>query len=128
MRDVIDLFRQAAFDPEHVATLGNAYDLAIASLSRPLRPGLDSLHESIARQLILLAKGGERDTDRLCSSALKALASDITKAEHHAHHEFLRKVFISMNQIALNIDTSKQQITESITLLTSIDRQLQQTF
>lgn len=66
--DVLQLFRDAAFDPETVKTLCAAYDKARASLHDKGQP--DIVNEVIARRIIALAKEGERDPDRLCAGAL----------------------------------------------------------
>jgi hypothetical protein len=56
---IIQLFRAAAFDPESVATLSAAYDLATRRLhDRDRRPAL--VNEIIAQRIIDLAEKGER--------------------------------------------------------------------
>lgn len=71
MSTVVDLFRATAFDPETVKALCDAYDKAVKSLHDTGQPYLVS--EVIAQRIIALAKQGERDPDRLCEDALKAL-------------------------------------------------------
>ena len=72
---IIQLFRAAAFDPESVATLSAAYDLATRRLhDRDRRPAL--VNEIIAQRIINLAEKGERDPDALASGALNALGFD----------------------------------------------------
>jgi hypothetical protein len=58
------------FDPETARLLGIAFETALQALrswgvSDPPR-------EAVAKALIDLAKGGERDPERLCNEALKA--------------------------------------------------------
>jgi hypothetical protein len=70
MTTVVDLF-QNAFDPETVKTLCEAYDKACKRLHDTGQPYLVS--EVIAQRIIATAKRGERDPERLCEVALKAL-------------------------------------------------------
>jgi hypothetical protein len=70
MTTVVDLFRNA-FDPETVKTLCEAYDKACKQLHDTGQPYLVS--EVIAQRIIATAKRGERDPERLCEVALKAL-------------------------------------------------------
>lgn len=55
-------------DPEALAIAGVAFDKARAALAG--REGTDVPEEALARQIITLAHGGERDSDRLCEKAL----------------------------------------------------------
>jgi hypothetical protein len=68
---VIEFFNATAFDPETVTALCDAYDRARASLHDTGQPAI--VNEIIAQNLIALAKTGERDPERLCEGALKAL-------------------------------------------------------
>lgn len=83
MGEVVHIFRAAAFEPELLEALGEAYDLAIASLPSLVRTG--NLDFSIAKQLISLAERGERDAVRLSHEALKATQVEIREAEQRAH-------------------------------------------
>ena len=56
------------FDPETAATLGAAYDEAVARL--PDQP--DVVFELIAERLVALAARGERNVHKLCDEALIA--------------------------------------------------------
>jgi hypothetical protein len=59
-----------SFDAETTRLMGIAFETAIEALrNRGVR---DPPREEIARAIIDLAKGGERDADRLCDGALKA--------------------------------------------------------
>lgn len=60
-----------AFDPETTAILTAAYDKAIAALHDRGQPEI--VREIIAKRIITLAGKGERDPDRLCTSALTAI-------------------------------------------------------
>jgi hypothetical protein len=70
--NVVDLFYTAAFDPETVKVLCDAYDRAFKSLHDTGQPYVVS--EVIAQHIIIaLAKQGERNPARLCEYALKAI-------------------------------------------------------
>jgi hypothetical protein len=58
------------FDVETTRLMGIAFETAIQALRN--WGVLDPPREEIARAIIALAKGGERDADRLCDAALKA--------------------------------------------------------
>ncbi|HYC17299.1 MAG TPA: hypothetical protein VEC94_08835 [Pseudolabrys sp.] len=68
-----DLFHAAAFDPETVKLLCDAYERARKSLHDTGQP--DIVNEIIAQRMIALAKQGERDPEKLCEGALKALGN-----------------------------------------------------
>jgi hypothetical protein len=56
------------FDPEIAATLGAAYDEAVARLlNQP-----DIVRETIAKRIVALTAKGERDAHALCDKALIA--------------------------------------------------------
>lgn len=71
MGTILDLFHGTAFDPETVKTLCDAYEKARKSLHDTGQPHI--VNEIIAQRIIALAQQGERDPDRLCAGALKAL-------------------------------------------------------
>jgi len=73
MGTILDLFRQAGFDPETVKTLGDAYEKARKSLHDTGQPQI--VNEIIAQRIVALAKKGERNPDRLCAGALTALGN-----------------------------------------------------
>jgi hypothetical protein len=73
MTNVVKLFQAAAFDPEEVETLASAYEKARRSLQDRGQP--DIVQTIIAERIIAAAKGGERDPDKLCETALRALGS-----------------------------------------------------
>jgi len=58
----------AHFDPEIAATLGAAYDEAVARLLK--QP--DIVRETIAKRIVALAAKGGRDVHALCDKALIA--------------------------------------------------------
>jgi hypothetical protein len=65
-------------DPETVRLLGIAFETALQALRS--WGVFDPPCEAIAKALIDLAKGGERDPERLCEGALKACQRAITSA------------------------------------------------
>jgi len=71
MGAVVELFRDAAFDPEAVKVLSVAFEKARKSLHDKGQPEI--VQEVIARRLIACAQRGERDPDKLCEEALTAL-------------------------------------------------------
>jgi hypothetical protein len=73
MGTILDLFNQAASDPEMVKTLCEAYEKACKSLHDTGQPEI--VNEIIAQRIIALAQKGERDPDRLCAGALTALGN-----------------------------------------------------
>ena len=73
MGTILDLFQEAALDPETVKTLCDAYEKACKSLHDTGQPQI--VNEIIAERIIALAKQGERDPDRLCAGALSALGN-----------------------------------------------------
>ena len=70
---VVQLFEQAAFGPDEVKILTDAYDRARRSLHDKGQPAI--VQEIIAKRIIALAKEGERDPARLCADALTALGN-----------------------------------------------------
>ena len=56
-------------DPETKRVMGIAFEMARAALRLVERK--DPLNEIVARKIIALAKGGERDPNVLCEGALK---------------------------------------------------------
>jgi len=59
---------EVEFDPETLAIAGAAFDNARALLAG--REQRDVAEEALARQIITLAHGGERDSGLLCERAL----------------------------------------------------------
>lgn len=72
MAGIIPFFRGAAFDCDATRAMGEAFDLACCSLHDIGQPAL--VREVVARRIIEVARGGERDQDELCTRALQALA------------------------------------------------------
>ncbi len=79
-RNLIELFRPTAFDPETLSMLCKAYEQTHKWLHD--NGQLHMLHDNgqlhivnevIAQRIIALAEKGERDPDRLCAGALTAL-------------------------------------------------------
>jgi hypothetical protein len=73
MSKPLEMFRSAAFDPETVKTLCDAFEKARKSLHDTGQPSI--VNEVIAERLISLAQQGERDPDQLCERALSALGN-----------------------------------------------------
>ena len=71
MPQVVQLFRETAFDPQTVEVMYEAYDKVRKSLHLAGQPDIEN--ETIAMQIIALARNGERDRDRLWAIALSAL-------------------------------------------------------
>jgi hypothetical protein len=69
----IALFQKAALDSETVAILSHAFELARKSLYDTGQPYM--VQRIIAERIIAAAKQGERDPEKLCESALKALGN-----------------------------------------------------
>jgi hypothetical protein len=68
---VVELFRDAAFDPEAVVVLCVAFDKLRKKLHDTGQPPV--VQEVIARRLIACAQRGERDPDKLAENALAAI-------------------------------------------------------
>ena len=62
------------FDAETTRLLGVAFETVVAALHT--QGDVEPLRETIARIIIDLAKTGERDPERLCEAALKAVPVD----------------------------------------------------
>jgi hypothetical protein len=71
MAGIIPFFRGAAFDYDATRAMGEAFDRACHSLHDIGQPAL--VREIVARRIIEVARGGERDPDELCARALQAL-------------------------------------------------------
>ena len=67
----ISLFQDVSFDPEITSIMGQAYECACKALRDIGQPEL--VKTVIAKRIIAIAKTGERNPDRLCERALKAL-------------------------------------------------------
>jgi hypothetical protein len=71
MAQVVNLFRDTAFDPETLKKLCEAFDLASTLLHDNGRP--DVVNEVIAARIIAMAENGELDPIVLADSALVGL-------------------------------------------------------
>jgi hypothetical protein len=66
MSDILPIFKNAAFEPELLHTMGEAYDLACKQIN-----GVgDVVKEVVAQRIINLVASGERDPAVLCDQAL----------------------------------------------------------
>ena len=70
----IPLIREAAFAPEVIQVMVDAWEKACSQL--PDKGKSDHVKELLAKQIIELARSGERDVGRLCQQALKATGFD----------------------------------------------------
>jgi hypothetical protein len=61
------------FDGETIRQMGIAFEMALASL-RPTPDWNDPIRAALAQRIIALAKAGERDPERLCDGALRAVS------------------------------------------------------
>jgi len=57
------------FDPETIRVMGLAYEMALVALRLADRG--DLANEVLAHRIMDLAKGGERDPERLCEGVLE---------------------------------------------------------
>jgi hypothetical protein len=78
---IVPLLASASFDPEAVETLSAAFDDAWAKIKQSgstfARPAYErGAREVLAKCIIELAQGGERDRRHLSESALKYLAQN----------------------------------------------------
>ena len=69
MGEVVQVFRDAAFDPETVERLCAAYEIARQALHDGGQPQV--VNNVIARRIIKQAETGERDPRALAAGALK---------------------------------------------------------
>jgi hypothetical protein len=68
---ILPFFKDAAFDPGTTETMGRAFEQACTALQDSGQP--DLVKEVIAKRIVQVAEPGERDPDKLCERALKAL-------------------------------------------------------
>jgi hypothetical protein len=68
---VIPFFKDASFDPETTHVMAQAFERACVVLQSSSQPEL--VREIIAKRIIEVAQPGERDPEKLCVRALKAL-------------------------------------------------------
>ena len=60
------------FDPETTRLMGIAFEMAVVVLEHT-DDIVNPTRDAVAKKIIELAKAGERDPERLCDAALKAL-------------------------------------------------------
>jgi hypothetical protein len=61
------------FDGETIRLVGIAFEMAVGSLGATPDPN-DPIRNLLAQHIIALAQGGERDAERLCEGALRAVS------------------------------------------------------
>jgi hypothetical protein len=61
------------FDDETIRRMGIAFEMALASLGATPDCN-DPIRAALAQRIIALAKAGERDPERLCEGALRAVS------------------------------------------------------
>ena len=67
------LFQNLSFDPEEVAVVNHAYDLACQTLQNIGQLEVD--REIIARRILQAAESGERNANKLCERAIHGLTA-----------------------------------------------------
>ena len=68
---IVDFIQSpAAFDPEAISVMADAYERVLNSLD--MQPP-KSVREVIAARIISMARGGERDPRKLCEESLAVL-------------------------------------------------------
>lgn len=75
------MFQQPAFDPDTIRVMSAAFDDICHALSADRR---DLASRLIARKIIELARGGERDRARLCGETLAYFGLDGSAEMTHA--------------------------------------------
>jgi len=75
MTTIVALFQTSEFGPETVDVMARAYEKARKSLHDKGQPWI--VQEVIAARIIAAARGGERDPDKLCRTALSALGQKV---------------------------------------------------
>jgi hypothetical protein len=65
------IVKEAAFDPEEVQAIVAAYEAALARLG--LKDRSDPAAEMVARKIVEIARGGERDPERLSGLVVQSL-------------------------------------------------------
>ena len=68
--DILPFLQGASFDPETTRVMGAAYDKASKMLHDRGQPYI--VQEVIARNIIELARTGERDPDKICERVMIA--------------------------------------------------------
>jgi hypothetical protein len=68
---VISLFRESVFDSEITQAMGIAYDKLCEDIG--LSQCDDELNTRVAKIIIMVARTGERDPDRMCAGAVTLL-------------------------------------------------------
>ena len=74
MGTVLPFFLNAGFDAEATTAMGDAFDRACKELHDRGQPEI--VREVIAKRIIVAAKKGERDPERLCALALRSFGFD----------------------------------------------------
>jgi hypothetical protein len=79
MTSIIPFIRNGVFEPADIKMMSDAYTKAIGNICSFGRPNR-IVGEIIATRIITLTRGGERDPDRLCQSALTACGFSLDRA------------------------------------------------
>jgi hypothetical protein len=66
--DILPFLKGTSFDPETTRVMGTAYDKARKMLHDKGQPFI--VQEVIARNIIAVARAGERDPDKICAQVL----------------------------------------------------------
>jgi hypothetical protein len=75
MTSIVPFIRNAMFEAADIKVMSDAYNSAMKDIFGFGRPN-QIVEEIVARRIITLTKGGERDPDRLCERALAACGFD----------------------------------------------------
>jgi hypothetical protein len=67
------LLQNAAFDPDDIERMTDAYERALVVLNVADRN--DPLTETVAQKIIFVAQTGEKDPERICSLAIEQLGA-----------------------------------------------------
>lgn len=71
MNTIIPYLQDSSFDSDVTSAMGQAYDMALRAMHERGRPYI--VQEVIARQIVEVARTGERDANQMCARALAAL-------------------------------------------------------
>jgi hypothetical protein len=79
MASIVPFISNAVFEQADIQVMTDAYNRAIEDIYSFGRPN-KTVEAIIATRIITLAKGGERDPDRLCERALAACGFNLDRA------------------------------------------------
>ena len=117
-------FRTNAFEPETVKCLCDAYDLAMDALRHTGQKTIEP--ETVALQVISLARQGVTDTTTLCLRTLRNLSGEsaVNADPRPTDIEYLRLIHSETRRTAQNIARSLALVDAGNALIARIERQL----